>query len=283
MTIHHALAGAVQALASAGVPDAPLDAALLLSHVCGIPRLSLPLCSAQELTLQQEQHFASLLLSRASREPLQYLLGEQGFYGLTLAVDDRALIPRPETETLCELALSFLSRLAAPRALDLCTGSGAIAMALKHECPAAQVTATDVSPDALALARENAERLGLPIRFLQGDLWSPVPKERFDLIVSNPPYIESEACKTLQAEVLREPLLALDGGADGLRFYRAIAAGAASRLQPGGLLCVEIGDTQASQVCELFAAQEGFAAPTVHADLSGKDRVVCVHRASFPT
>lgn len=283
MTIREATRHSIQTLEAAGVPDPHADAALLLSHVVGLPRLELSLTPSMRLTPEQEQRLSSLLLSRASREPLQYLLKEQCFFGLDFTVDARGLIPRPETETLCEIALTFLKTRAKPRVLDLCTGSGAIAVTLKRECPSSEVTATDLSPEALALAQENAARLGASVRFLQGDLFAPVAGERYDAIVSNPPYIESEICETLQPEVLREPRMALDGGKDGLDFYRAIARQAANHLLPGGLLSMEIGDTQGQAVCELLQAEKAYTAPVICKDLQGKDRVVCAHAASFPT
>lgn len=285
MTTREATRYVTEALTAAGVPDPHADAALLLSHVTGLPRLELSLAPSNILTREQEQRLSSLLFSRASREPLQYLLGEQCFFGLDFLVDSRALIPRPETEILCEIALHFLKARTtpAPQVLDLCTGSGAIAITLKHECPSSDVTATDLSPEALSLAQENAARLGASVQFLQGDLFAPIGNKRYDLIASNPPYIESETCKTLQPEVLREPPMALDGGVDGLTFYRAIARQAANHLLPGGLLCMEIGDTQGQAVCALLQAENTYTLPIIHQDLQGKDRVVCAHAASFPT
>ncbi len=270
-------------LTSAGVPDPQTDARLLLAHVTELPPVELLLHGTQGLTPEQEQRFSSLLLSRASRMPLQYLLGTLCFYGLPFRVDERALIPRPETEILCETALAFMQALPAPWVLDLCTGSGAIAVTIKHECPGAEVTASDISPNALALARENARLNRAEVRFVAGDLFAPVAGERFHCIVSNPPYIESIACSSLQPEVLREPLLALDGGTDGLHFYRRIAAEAFDHLYPGGLLCLEIGDTQAKSVCELLAEQFPCERIAVLADLCGLPRVVCAYALSSPT
>ncbi len=274
MTIQQALRQAASALQQASVPDANTDAAWLLADATGLPRMELPLHGGQALTPQQEQRFSSLLLSRCSRRPLQYLLGVQHFYGLPFAVDARVLIPRPETETLCELALAFVKTLPNPQVLDLCTGSGCIAVAIRRQCPAARVTAADISAQALALARQNADANDCDdIRFLQGDLLAAVAGEAFDCIVCNPPYIQSEACKTLQPEVLFEPVLALDGGADGLAFYRRIAGEAASHLRPGGLMALEIGDAQGEAVCGLLVAC-GWETITLHRDLGGLTRVV---------
>lgn len=281
MTIRHALQSAARALEEAGVPDARADAEWLLAHVTGQSRMELRLAASTELTREQERRFSSLLLSRAQRRPLQYLLGTQDFYGLSIAVDERALIPRQETEELCQWGLSLLEALPAPQALDLCTGSGAIAVALKRHCPRAQVCASDLSASALSLARENARANGADIRFFQGDLWEPLAGLRFDLIVSNPPYILSAECAALQAEVLFEPRMALDGGPDGLDFYRRIAQGAAAHLNPGGWLLLEVGQGEAADVVRLLT-EAGLADGTVRSDIYGVPRMVgaCQRRDS---
>ena len=285
MTIQQALENAAQAFEAAGVPDPRVDAELLLSHVMGSDRLVMLMNRSTVLTAQQEQRFSSLLLLRVQREPLQYLLGTQCFYGLELKVDGRVLIPRQETETLCELGIRFLRSQDARQdlassALDLCTGSGAIAIALKHECPNVLVCAADLSADALRLASENARRTGTEICFCQGDLFEAVSGRRFRLILSNPPYIPTSECDSLQAEVLREPRMALDGGFDGLAFYRRIAAGACAHLEKGGLLAVETGDGQAHAVAALFR-QGGFSDVCIHNDLYGMPRVVSGRAEDF--
>ena len=281
MTIRQALQNAAHTLETAGVPDARTDAEWLLAHVTGQSRMELRLAASTELTREQERRFSSLLLSRAQREPLQYLLGTQNFYGLPIAVDERALIPRQETEELCQWGLSLLEALPSPQVLDLCTGSGAIAVALKRLCPRAQVCASDLSAPALSLARENARANGADIRFFQGDLWEPLAGLRFDLIVSNPPYIPSAECGVLQAEVLFEPRMALDGGPDGLAFYRRIAQGAAAHLNPGGWLLLEVGQGEAADVCCLLTAA-GLADAAVRRDIYGVARMVgaCQRRDS---
>lgn len=281
MTIKQAIQQAEQAFEASGVPDSRIDAELLLAHVTGLDRLAMRLCGAQVLTAQQEQRFSSLLLLRVSREPLQYLLGTQGFYGLDFLVDHRALIPRQETEALCELGIKHLNTLAQPvRALDLCTGSGAIAVVLKHECPHVSVTAADLSADALSLAQENASHNNADIAFVQGDLFASLAGQRFDLILSNPPYIPTQECAVLQPEVMREPRMALDGGTDGLHFYRRIAHEAPSHLTPHGLLAVEAGDGQAASIAELFEAA-GLFNICIHNDLYGAPRVVAASSSDF--
>ena len=271
MTIKEALSLGESTLSQ--VPDPQVDARRLLAHVTGRDGLRLLLSGTDELTPQQEQRYTSLLLCRAQWTPLQYLTGSQCFYGLDIQTDGRALIPRPETELLCELGLRFLRGRSSPIALDLCTGSGAIAVTLKHECPAAQVHAADLSRNALDLARANAQKNNTDIVFHQGDLFQAVLGLRFDLILSNPPYIPSRDCRTLQPEVLREPLMALDGGVDGLDFYRRIAGEAAAFLLPGGMLAMEVGDGEARAVKSLLEAA-GFHNVAVHNDLAALPRMV---------
>lgn len=277
MTIKQTLSQAEHLLTEAGVPDPKIDAELMLSHVTGLSRLNMLMNGQIELTAEQEQRFSSLLLSRAERNPVQYLLGEQIFYGLSFLVDSRVLIPRQETEELCEMGIAHLRSLSHAAALDLCTGSGAIAVTLKHECPHAQVTASDLSAGALEVARQNAERSGVSVSFVQGDLWTPLQGMRFDLILSNPPYIPTLDCNVLQQEVLQEPRMALDGGMDGLDFYRRIALGAPDHLTADGMLAVEVGIHQADAVADLFR-QAGLADVSISTDLYGVARMVSARR-----
>jgi len=281
MTIKQAILQAVEAFDKAGVPDPRIDAELILCHLTGLDRMSMLMQGATELTSEQEQRFSSLLLSRTQRKPLQYLLGTQVFYGLDFQVDSRVLIPRQETETLCEWGINHLRSLKKPnvKALDLCTGSGAIAITLKHECPHADVTAADLSMDALAVASSNAKLNQTDIRFVQGDLWQPVEGEVFDLILSNPPYIPTHDCDTLQQEVMQEPRMALDGGLDGLDFYRRIANGALSHLSSDGMIAVEVGIGEAQDVSSLFT-NAGLIDVQIIKDLYGVERIVSARRRS---
>ena len=277
MTIREALLSAERRRTDAGVPDPHIDAEWMMEAVTGLGRMQQKLQSAKELTPEQEQRFSSLLLSRANREPVQYLLGEQYFYGLRFHVTPDVLIPRQETEELCEWGLSFLQKQPAPTALDLCTGSGAIAVTLAYRCPKAEVTASDLSGNALGVAQKNALANGVNVRFLQGDLWEPLEGMKFDLILSNPPYIPSLECDTLQPEVMREPRMALDGGADGLDFYRRIAQGAQEHLNPGGMIAVELGIGEAEDVAEMFR-RAGLADVEIRKDLYGVERMVGARR-----
>ncbi|MDD3336961.1 MAG: peptide chain release factor N(5)-glutamine methyltransferase [Eubacteriales bacterium] len=283
MTIHEALQHARTLLEQATVPDPEQDALLMLSYLTGYSPMETRLHAGQALTDQQEQRLTSLLLSRTQRQPLQYLLQEQWFYGLRFYVDHRVLIPRQETEALCELGLQHIARLSAPAVLDLCTGSGAIAVTVKHECPQAEVCATDLSKDALEVAKRNSESNHAPIRLMQGDLFQPVGAERFDLILTNPPYIESTACRTLQPEVKNEPLLALDGGEDGLDFYRRIAREAHLHLTCGGLIAAEVGDGQAQAVAQLLTNSGFYDKVEIRLDLYGVQRIVSAHATATPT
>ena len=252
------------------VPDPRLDAEWLLSEVLGVSRLEMLLNKRRGLTEAEAAAYEALLVRREGREPLQYILGSQSFMGFSLKTDSRALIPRNDTEALCEEALKYVRP--GGRVLDLCTGSGALAAAIKRLRPGAEVWAADISEAALSLAKENAERLGAEVKFVRGDLFSPVTGEKFHVIVSNPPYIPESLRGRLQAEVEREPALALFAGDDGLDFYRRIVQEAPAHLLPGGRLCLEIGDGQGDAVKALL--YEEFADIQILNDLNGLPRVV---------
>lgn len=279
MTIREAVLEATRQLEAAKVPDPRVDAELLAAHVANVSPMQARCMGSTQLTPEQEQRFASLLLSRTKRQPLQYLLGTQWFYGLPIEVDERVLIPRQETEELCQWGLQFLKDLPSPRVLDLCTGSGAIAVTIKHECPRADVTACDLSAIALQVAMQNAKRNRADIRFLQGDLWQPLSGMTFDLILSNPPYIPTADCELLQEEVQQEPRMALDGGNDGLAFYRRIAENARAHLNEGGMIAVEIGIHQQQDVAALFE-MAGLRDVAARQDICGIARMVGARRRS---
>ena len=285
-TIREARKYAAQRLQAHGIPDPAWDADMLLSSVTGYQRLELSLRPLEALTDQQERQLSALLLSRVEREPLQYLLGKAGFYGRDFRVDHRVLIPRPETELLCEKAIEALTAVRAARpqpfVLDLCTGSGAIGVTLALECPFAQVSACDLSPEALSLARQNARDLGAAVDLKQGNLFEAVTGRRFDMIISNPPYIPQKELAGLQEEVRREPQMALDGGEDGLDFYRRIAKEAPEYLNPDGWLLLEIGDGQGEAVKKMLLKQ-GFQRVTVFPDDQGLERMVTARWPGFPS
>jgi release factor glutamine methyltransferase len=256
VTAREALAEAERRLAAAGLETPRVDAEWLVAHCLGTTRSGLAARLDDEV-----EGLEPLLERREAREPLAYVLGEWGFRRLTLKTDSRALVPRPETETLVERALALASGIERPRILDVGVGSGAIALALKDERPDAQVTGVDVSPDALALARENAERLGLEVELRQAD-GAVVAGEGWDVVVANPPYIES--LEEVQKELRWEPDVALLGSGEHERLARAAKA---------GFVVFEVGDGQADEVAAMLE-RLGCTELAITADLTGSDRVV---------
>lgn len=270
------LAAAVPALRAAGVADPARDARLLLAYSAGVGPDRVTLILHDPAPDKAAARFADLIARRASRVPLSHLTGQRLFWGRSFRVGPEVLDPRPETEILVALALEA----PAQRVLDLGTGSGCILLSLLADCPAMTGTGVDLSAAALHIAAANAEDLGVAGRteFQQGNWFQPVTG-RFDLIVSNPPYIALPEMADLSPEVLgHEPRLALTDEGDGLTAYRAIAADALDHLAPGGRLMVEIGPTQAAAVAALFAAA-GLGAIEIRRDLDGRDRVVAARAA----
>ena len=235
---------------------APRDAELLLAHLLHRDRTWLLAHPEALLTDEQLVQLNSLAARRAAHEPLQYILGEQEFYGLTLRVTPATLIPRPETELLVEAVLAWLTahtHIKTPGILDVGTGTGAIAIALAHHHNTASLTAVDLSPDALAIARDNAAHHNTRITFVESDLLSSLSNQTFDVIVSNPPYVPTTDAPTLQPEVLNhEPHTALFAGADGLDIYRRLIPHAHAALHPGGLLALEFGFGQRNALTTLL-------------------------------
>ena len=267
-------------LEQAGLPDAALDARFLLEEVCGTNLQTLLVFPEKKVTEEEVNQYRAFIQRRKDREPTAMILGEWDFMGLTFRLNKSTLIPEQDTEVLVETALEELKRRGlgeAPlRILDLCTGSGCILLSLLHELRNAGGLGTDLSEEALEAARENAVRLGLQERaaFRQGDLWEPVGDERFDLIVSNPPYVPTEVIPTLEPEVrCGEPYAALDGGEDGLVFYRRIMREVAGHLKPSGIIIVESGFDEAPQIAALMQDQKLRGIRTVK-DYGGLDRVV---------
>jgi release factor glutamine methyltransferase len=260
-----------------GIDDPAKEARLLLAHALGCRPIEVLTRYDDPPTDAERQTFRELVKRRADGCPVAYLVGSKDFYLLTFEVTPDVLIPRPDTETLVQAGLDFLKGKPTPAVLDLGTGSGCVAVSIAHKVKAARVTAVDVSPAAAAVAARNAEKHGVADRVavLVGDLFAPLPADaRFDLVVSNPPYIPASEIDTLEIGVRRfEPRLALDGGADGLEFYRRLAADAAGWLKPGGHLMAEVGWTQDAAVRELFAAA-GWVPLSSVKDLAGRWRVV---------
>ena len=281
------LTGARRLLA-AGIESSRLDAELLLGHVLGMSREQLVIGASMPLSQEQWQSYESILLRRLDAEPTAYITGRQEFWSKNFCVTPDVLIPRPETECLVEVALTLAADWHEPlRILDLGTGSGAIAIALAGELPKAEIFATDISYAALIVARQNAAMHGVAgqIHFLQGDLFEAIRKvgAKFHLISSNPPYLRRGEIAELAPTVSRwEPHGALDGGPDGLDYYRRLAAVAMEYLLPNGAVIVEIGADMGVPVRALFADAAACVDATIDQDYSGQDRIVAArHRASL--
>jgi release factor glutamine methyltransferase len=270
-------------LEAKGVEQARLDAEHLLAHSLGIGRLALYLQHERPVAPEELAAFKPLLLRRAAREPLQYILGRAGFREIDLKVDRRGLIPRPETEVLVGIVLEHARGREGLDAVDIGTGSGAIALSLAREGRFRRVVATDAAPEALALARENADRLGLgdAVEFREGSLLRPLAGDVFDVLVSNPPYVAEVERTSLQPEVADwEPDAALFAGEDGLAVLAPLVAGASTHLRAGGLLALEVGAGQTDVVSELVRKTGAFEAPKVHRDLAGRPRIVAARRGA---
>lgn len=304
MTVLEAIRKGTEFLAKKGVESPRLQTELLLAHLLKLPRVKLYLNFERVLTPAETDALRELIKRRGQHEPLQHLAGSTSFCGLEITVNRHALIPRPETELLAEAGWQFLSTLnpQPSTALDLGTGTGCIAIALAVKCPAAKITATDISADALALASENAARNGVAerIEFLQSDDFAVFQSEgrrtrgpesneavgdsqsssfrKFDLIISNPPYIPSAEIATLQPEVRDfDPRAALDGGADGLDFYRRLSTQAKPFLKPDAKMMLEFGDGQAREIREIFE-NEKWIVEAVKEDYSHRARILIARR-----
>lgn len=261
----------MQKLKEAEIGEAQLDARLLLEEVCGTDHNTLLCHGDREVSEQEEEQYRKTIEQRAQHVPLQHILGYQDFMGLRFHVNEHVLIPRQDTEILVEEAMRYLHD--GMRILDLCTGSGCILLSLLHYSNDCEGTGVDISKEALQVAALNAELLGIKADFLKSDLYEKVTG-KFDLLVSNPPYIERKVIPTLMEEVREyDPYIALDGGEDGLDFYRRIIGGAQDYLKRGGQILMEIGSGQAQVVSELLR-EAGFKEIDVCRDFAGLDRVV---------
>ncbi len=266
-----------------GLDSPRLDAELLLSACLGLSRVELLMEAARPLSQPELSAYRGLIQRRRSGEPIAYILGHREFYGLNFRVDSRVLVPRPDTETLVEVALARTrARDQYGQALDLCTGSGCVAIAFRHARPGWRVMGVDLSSDALAVARDNALRLGsvFGMCWREGDLYDAVPEALgFDLITANPPYIPQHELAELAPDVRDfEPRLALDGGPDGLNLIRRVVAQAGGRLRPDGVLALEVHYDQAPCVEQLLK-DSGFTDTSRSRDYGGHERVVSGRRA----
>ncbi len=274
MTIAEWLADAREQLSISGCPDPKIDSVWIAEEVLEMTAPALRFESQNAIDSAKLTRMNELLVRRISGEPIQYILGRADFMGQRFYVDRRVLIPRQDTETLVENAVIALRCMHAPQVLDLCCGSGAIGISIKALVPGAQVTLADISADALDVARRNARELGADVTLRHGDLFRAVGKEKFDLIACNPPYIRSDDMDTLQKEVRFEPTLALDGGMDGLDFYRRIAEALPVHLKAGGSVFLEVGEGEARDVIDMIRSALPEAACDVLHDLNGIERVV---------
>jgi release factor glutamine methyltransferase len=268
--VERALAETAERLTEAGCESPSVDAEILVGHVLGLKRSELALASRRKLSADELHELERLVARRAAREPLAYVLGEWGFRRLTLSVDARVLVPRPETEVVVDRCLARIAVLGEPRVLDVGTGSGAIALAIADEHPGARVTAIDASPGALEVAGANAVRTGLPIDLRQWDLFAGLPPGPWDLVVSNPPYVLPEEVDALAPEVRDwEPREALVGSGA----TEAVARGALDVLTRGRALVLEVAAGDAERVSRLLG-ELGFEGVETTRDLAGRDRVV---------
>ena len=280
-TIGRLLDWTAKFLAQKGSEFPRLDTEVLLSHAVGCKRIELYTRYDEPATEEARARFKELIRKRVEGCPVAYLVGRKEFFSLEFEVGPAVLIPRPDTETLVAEALRLAKEMAEPNVLDIGAGSGAIPVAVAKNHKGAKVTATDVSPEALEVARRNAAKHGVADRVtvLVGDLFAPLPPgSAFDLVVSNPPYVTTKEWESLSIDIREhEPRGALDGGPDGLAFYRRIAAGAAAVLNPDGAVMVEIGATQEDVVRAVFA-EKGFTTGPAVKDLARRPRVVVATR-----
>jgi len=282
MQIREALAQGSADLKYAGIKTPGLDASLLLAHILNTDRTKLIAKGTDRISEKKCAEFCELIERRANGECTAYIIGKKEFRSLEFEVNNSVLVPRPETETLVETAIDIIQKNSQNNPivniLDLCTGSGAVAISLKNEMPACEITATDISTNALNTAIRNAEKLlgDKIIKFFQGDLYNALPRplpRPYSLIVSNPPYIPSEEIQTLSAEVQNEPRIALDGGISGLEIIERIIEKAPDNLQKNGYLLLEADPRQMEQIAILLE-KKGFIDIQLYKDLSGTNRVI---------
>ena len=273
MTIKQAITKGMIMLKSNNVESPKLKARLLLQYVLDKPRQYIIVYDNKEIDKQQQWQYFVNIEKLTKGIPLQHITHRQEFMKMDFFVDENVLIPRPDTEILVEEVIKIAQKYNSPRILDLCTGSGAIAISLKKFVPNADITAVDISEKALEIAQKNAEKLEAKINFVKSDLFDKLDNKKFDIIVSNPPYIRKDEIKKLSEEVQKEPKIALDGGEDGLDFYRIIAEQAINYLKTGSFLCFEIGYNQKNDVIKILDNSK-YKNIYTKKDLGGNDRVI---------
>ena len=274
MTITEWIKNAAEALENAGCPDPAIDARWIAEDLLNMTASALRFEGQNAIPSEKLEEMNACLQRRRMGEPVQYILRRGDFMGMRFYVDSRVLIPRQDTETLVESVIIALQGRHEPKVLDLCTGSGAIGVSIGTLVPGANVTLADISTGALEVAKKNAHDLGVEVTLRHGDLFKAVGREKFDMIVSNPPYIRSSEMEELQAEVKFEPAIALDGGLDGLNFYRRIAEEAPAHLNAGGSIYFEVGEGEARDVLDLLKNNLDCADCGIIKDLTGIERIV---------
>ena len=280
MTINDLLIEGRKYLIDTQIEDIPLKVRLLVEHICNMNKFELVINHDQPITDQQINDFEIGLEKIKNNVPIQYITNHQEFMKLNFYVDENVLIPQPDTEVLVEEVIKYVETLptsSSPvKILDLCTGSGAIAISLAKYIYNCKVTASDISSKALQIAKLNAERnlVHTKINFIESDMFENIDINNFDIIVSNPPYIETEVISTLSKEVQKEPHIALDGGDDGLKFYRLIVKNAKNYISENGKVFLEIGFDQKEKLFNLIEESKQFSNQTCIKDLSGNDRVI---------
>lgn len=274
MTIKQAITKGMIMLKSNNVESPKLKARLLLQYVLDKPRQYIIVYDNKEIDKQQQWQYFVNIEKLTKGIPLQHITHRQEFMKMDFFVDENVLIPRPDTEILVEEVIKIAQKYNSPRILDLCTGSGAIAISLKKFVPSADITAVDISEKALEIAQKNAEKLEAKINFVKSNLFDKLDNKKFDIIVSNPPYIRKDEIEKLSEEVQKEPKIALDGGEDGLDFYRIIAEQAINYLKTGSFLCFEIGYNQKNDVIKIIEDEQNYKNTYCKKDLYGNDRII---------
>ncbi|MCI8637090.1 MAG: peptide chain release factor N(5)-glutamine methyltransferase [Clostridia bacterium] len=276
MTIREAITKASIKLKTKNIDSPKQKARLLMQYVLHKNRQYLIVYDEKKLTPNQEERYFEGVSRMLQGIPLQHITHLQEFMKMNFYVNKDVLIPRQDTEVLVEEVIKIAKRINAKKILDLCTGSGAIAISLAKYIENSQITATDISEKALEIAEKNAieQKVDKQIAFLQSDLFNDIPKEKYDIIVSNPPYIKKDVIKTLNQEVQKEPIIALDGGIDGLKFYHKIISNSYEFLKYGGYLCLEIGYDQKIDVIELIEKEEKYVNTYGKKDLYDNDRII---------
>ncbi len=274
LTIKQTLTKGTIMLKNSNIESPKLKARLLLQYILKKSRQYLIVYDNQEVDKKAQWEYFVNIEKLTKGMPLQHITHTQEFMKMDFYVDENVLIPRPDTEILVEETIKIAQTMESPKILDLCTGSGAIAISLKKYIPSAQVYAVDISKKALEIAKKNAHRLEAEVKFIESNLFEKIKNEKFDIIVSNPPYIKKSDINYLSQEVQKEPQIALDGGYDGLDFYRKISYQAIDYLKFGSYLCFEIGYDQKEEVLEILKGIEHYTKTYCKKDLCGNDRVV---------